>query len=209
MLTTRFRWVYLAIAVTGLSVLAGCGSSSNPESSSSTTTAPTSSAPTTASKGLAPAGSIEARRQAAKAQIVTFGQPGKLPGDVYVIFNAPLTVVVTIQALGSSHRSGSKTVDPPINPCRISGLCAWAAPTWGYQAGSTVSLTDMVPGGSYREGNLNLLLPKDSRTGTPVPACATPAYVQAIPNLTDITTKPVRVQIPDATIASLNAKRHA
>lgn len=92
MLTTRFRWIYLATAVMGLSLLAGCGSSSKPESSSGTTTAPTSSAPTTASKGLAPAGSIEARRQAAKAQIVTFGQPGKLPGDVYVIFSAPLTL---------------------------------------------------------------------------------------------------------------------
>jgi hypothetical protein len=81
--------IYLVAGVMLVPLLAGCGSSS--KSSSGTTTAPTSSA-TTAPKGLRPSESVEAERQAANAKIVTFGQPSKLPHDVYVIFNAPLTV---------------------------------------------------------------------------------------------------------------------
>ena len=167
-------------------------------------------APTTTSKGLAPAGSVEARRQAAKAQVVTFGQPGKLPDHVYVIFSAPLTVggddlgpwlvtPVRVENRGSADQSM-----PNIGIVRMG-----STDMGGYQAGSTVSLSDTLPGRSYREGNLNLLLPKDSRTGTPVPPCATPSYIQAIPLVTDNRTKPVRVQVSDAMIASLNAKRHA
>jgi hypothetical protein len=184
-------------------LLSGCGSGG-------TTTASTSSTPTTASKGLAPSESVEAERQAANAKIVTFGQPGKLPDDVYVIFNAPLTVggddlgpwqvtPVRVENRGSADQSMPN----------IGIFCMGSTEVGGYQAASTVSLTDKLPAKSYREGILNLLLPHDSRTGTSVPSCGTPAYVQAIPLVTDSSTKPVRVQIPDATVASLNAKRHA
>jgi hypothetical protein len=207
MLSTRFRWIYVVTVV--VSLLAGCGSTSKSKSSSGTTTAPTSSVPATAPKGLAPAESVEAGRQAANAQIVTFGEPGKLPDNVYVIFSAPtvggddlgpwLVTPVRVENRGS--------VDQSMPNMGI--VCMGSTDMGGYQAGSTVKLTDTLPAGSYREGTLNLLLPHDSRTGTPVPSCATPAYVQAIPLVTDSTTKPVRVQVPDATIASLNAKRHA
>ena len=85
-------------------------------------------------------------------------------------------------------------------------VCMGSTEMGGYQAESTVSLSDTLPGGSYRQGTLNLLLPPDSRTGTPVPACATPAYVQAIPYVSGSSTKPVGVQIPEATVASLNQR---
>jgi hypothetical protein len=208
MLRTRLPPIYLVAGVMLVPLLAGCGSSS--KSSSGTTTGPTSSAPTTAPKGLKPSESVEAERQAANAQIVTFGQPGKLPDDVYVIFNTPLTVggddlgpwlvtPVRVENRGSADQSMPN----------IGIVCMGSTEMGGYQAGSTAKLTDTLPTGSYRQGTLNLLLPHDSRTGTPVPSCGTPAYVQAIPLVTDTSTKPVRVQIPDATVASLNAKRHA
>jgi hypothetical protein len=188
--------------------VAACGSTS--KSSSGTTTAPTSSAPTTNPNSLVPAESVEAELEAKNAQVVAFGQAGKLADDVYVIFNAPLTVggddlgpwlvtPVRVENRGKADQSMPN----------IGIVCMGSTEVGGYQAGSTMSLTDTLPAGSYREGSLNLLLPKDSRTGTAVPARATPAYVQAIPLVTDSSTKPVRVAIPDATVASLNEKRHA
>ena len=141
---------------------------------------------------------------------MTFGQPSKLPDDVYVIFNVPLTVggddlgpwlvtLVRVENRGSADQSMPN----------IGIVCTGSTEMGGYQAGSTISLTTSLPAGSYREGTLNLLLPHDRRTGTPVPSCATPAYVQALPLVTDSATRPVRVQIPDAAVTSLNAKRHA
>ena len=57
-------------------------------------------------------------------------------------------------------------------------VCAGSVEQGGYQAGSTVSLGEEVPRGSFKEGVLNLMVPGDSRTGEVVPPCAGPAFVQ-------------------------------
>ena len=192
---TGFRWIHVVTFATAL--MAGCG----PASKSSGGTEAT----TTTAKPLAPAESVEAEREAANAQVVTFGQAGKLPDDVYVIFSAPptaggddlgpwLVTPVRVENRGKADQSMPN----------IGIVCMGSTEMGGYQAESTVSLSDTLPGGSYRQGTLNLLLPPDSRTGTPVPACATPAYVQAIPYVSGSATKPVGVQMPEATVASLN-----
>jgi hypothetical protein len=74
--------------------------------------------------------------------------------------------------------------------------------------GSTLSDSEPLPARSYKEGTLNLLLPGDSRTGTPVPKCATPATLRAqATNYAGGTAPSVKIPVPDAVIAQLNARR--
>ncbi|HZC72762.1 MAG TPA: hypothetical protein VE442_18840 [Jatrophihabitans sp.] len=77
-----------------------------------------------------------------------------------------------------------------------------------YQAGSTLSDSEPLPARSYKEGTLNLLLPGDSRTGTPVPKCASPATLRAEATAYKGDTAPsVTIPVPDEVIAKLNARR--
>lgn len=57
--------------------------------------------------------------------------------------------------------------------------CGDAEEGGGYQADSTLSLGEEIPAGSFMEGTLNLLLPGDSRTGKPVPACEDELFILA------------------------------
>jgi hypothetical protein len=79
-----------------------------------------------------------------------------------------LTVHVRVENTGSQGRA---------NP-NIGIVCAGSEQTGGWQAASTFNVGQSLPAGSFDEGDVNLLLPGDSRSGQAVPSCKTPAVVR-------------------------------
>ena len=153
------EWV--AVAVVGALILVACGGGAK------------SSAPS-----VGPASDLQSGSNAA-----TFvnGSPG-----VPVEFLG-LKVTVSMMTQGGDDSGPWLTVhvraenaggQPGANP-NIGIVCADNEQTGGWQAASTFTVGQGLPAGSFDEGDVNLLLPGDSRTGQMVPECKTPAVVRA------------------------------
>jgi hypothetical protein len=78
-------------------------------------------------------------------------------------------------------RAENGSGQPRANP-NFGITCASSEQTGSWQdASTTFKAGHGLPAGSFDEGDVNLLLPGDSRTGHAVPACSAPAVVRASP----------------------------
>jgi hypothetical protein len=187
--------VILAIAAT---VGAACSSSSSDESS------------TSSRSSLRPAGEVSAEEEATEAKDVAVGET--------VTLDKGVTVKVTNMSVGgddlgpwltvgvhAENKSGESTTNP-----EVAIHCKGEPEAGGWQADSTYSLGDELPAGSFAEGSINLLLPEDSRTGEPTPACDEPATVRVTElGVTVGNERPKSFDYPieSALVEQLNAKR--
>lgn len=80
-------------------------------------------------------------------------------------------------------------------------VCGDSDEQGGWQADSTVSLSDTLPAKSYKEGKLNVLTPEDGRAMEPPVECAAPAVLQ----MTSIDSKVVRIPVPEDVLTKVNA----
>jgi len=72
-----------------------------------------------------------------------------------------------------------------------------------YQADSTLTLPQEIPASAYKDGMYALLIPGDHRTGEPIPACTSPAYVL----VGDEDEPKYRYPIPSDLVTQLNSER--
>lgn len=90
-------------------------------------------------------------------------------------------------------------------------VCNGSVEEGGWQADSTYDLNGELPGGSFNEGVVNLLLPEDPRTQDPVPECATPAVVRVTMNggfvMDGDEGSTVDYPVGDDVVAEMNARR--
>lgn len=141
---------------------------------------------------------------AENAAEVGVGDPVELPDG--------LSVTVTAMEVGGD--TGGPWVSAEVvveNPTDVEGavptfglVCAEGPAIGDYAAGSTVVIGDPLPAGETVTGTLNLLLPGDTRSGTAVPTCTAPAYVQAASVTTaDLEATTGRVDVPAEVLAQL------
>ncbi|WZH53462.1 MAG: hypothetical protein PIR53_05545 [Nocardioides alkalitolerans] len=132
-------------------------------------------------------------------------------GDEVVLPDG-LSVTVTAMTVGGD--TGGPWVSAEVvveNPTDVEGavptfglVCAEGPAIGDYAAGSTVVIGDPLPAGETVTGTLNLLLPGDTRSGTQVPTCTAPAYVQAASVTTaDLEATTGRVDVPAEVLAQL------
>ena len=81
-------------------------------------------------------------------------------------------------------------------------VCGDSGEQGGWQADSTVSLSDTLPAKSFKEGKLNVLTPEDGRAMEPPVECAAPAVLQ----MTSVDSKVVRIPVPDDVLTKVNAE---
>jgi hypothetical protein len=191
--------------VTSIGAACSSSSASKPNASSGGQSSTTTGGP------LRPSGEVNAGNAAAAAKKATLGET--------VTLDTGLTMKVTHMRIGgdnlgpwltvavrAENRSGQSTTNP-----QVAIYCKGEPEGGGYQADSTYSLSAELPTGSFAEGNVNLLLPKDSRTGVATPLCAEPATVR-VNEFQSVTVgneqpKSFDYAIPPALVAQMNAKR--
>lgn len=176
------RAVLAACAV----LIAGCSSGT-----------PQLSAPNT---GLKPAAAVAAAAANAKAiplgSLVAVDSTSKFTVKSYKLGGNDLGPYLQTTVRGEAAGAAGHL------PTDVSIICSNSTEEGGYQADSTVTLQQAIPGGAFAEGVLNLLIPGDGRYGKPVPHCATPAVVVA---KASSSAAPVSFAIPDELIGELNA----
>ena len=200
------------LAVVAVLALAQCTSSTRAKASGGHASSTTRAVEPTTSGDLRSAGEVLAERAAAAAKDVTLGQTVSLAPKV--------TVVVTRMTLGGddlgpwlsvSVRAENRSGDSVTNPV-LAIYCKGESEGGGWQADSTYSLGDELPSGSFAQGDVNLLLPKDGRTGEAVPACVLPATVRVTDGSTvtiegNQTSPSYDYPIARSLVTELNARR--
>lgn len=160
-----------------------------------------------ATGALQPAGSVRASETARNTVLIEVGKAGSF-GDV--------DVTVTAFAVGGDDFGPWLTVTmhvenrakEPLGIPRLEIHCTGSEEGGGYQMGSTLDVFKELPARTFEDGTLNLLMPDDPRTRTPVPACKTPAFARATGNLTSQNVGKVpQWRIPDDLVAQMNVKR--
>lgn len=98
-----------------------------------------------------------------------------------------VTVAVSSQAVGGDDLGAWLTATVAVTAGDVDGKvptvigirCSGGDTIGEYQAQSTLELAAPVPAGTTVTGDLNLLVPGDTRTGAPVPTCTAPAVIVA------------------------------
>jgi hypothetical protein len=199
------RTAMMAVALAALALAGGCTSEKN----TTADPAPTATGP------LRSAPDVEASRAATAARDVQFGQLGTLPGGTTVTVAGPVVghdeegawLTVQVRVENRSSRDGTM----PIIGIRCAGQARRGTPLIDIPTtASSLDTFAALPAGSYRAGQLKLLLPGDSRTQEPVPTCTGPAFVEALDRISQVVDgAPVTVRVPltPAQLAALNAGR--
>lgn len=169
----------------------------SPTISTETTTAP----PATAIGTTASSTSIaEVTTAVSGAVAATMGQPARLE---------LVSITATYPVVGGDESGPWLTVtfhlenatDQTQGPISFFILCSGNPKAGTWQAGSTLQPNAGVPAKGVADGNVNLLLPGDTRTGVQRPACATPARLIA----QGLSGQALMWAISDKSIAQMNA----
>jgi hypothetical protein len=184
-----------ALALLSAVLLAGCGSGDENKSSNKP------------NFSLKNGDKVEESEAAAAAKVVQVGDFGDLPGDGRVSVTAMKVggddLGPWLEVSMRVENASNETAGVPDTGI----VCTGSSDQGGYQADSTLLLSDEIPAGSFKEGILNLMVPGDSRTGEPAMPCTAPAFVQITgEDSQTFETTAVRVPIAEDVIAELNAK---